>query len=60
MKKRSIGILFLGEVATGKGYYPVWPDIFSRKRNVEILLKWLTHRLPVLSDKVLIYLNGGE
>lgn len=44
-------------VATGDGYYLVWPDNSVRKQNVEILLKWLKLHVPVLPDEELIYLD---
>lgn len=47
-------------VATGEGYYLVWPENSARKQNVEILLKWLRQHTPLLPDAELIYLDDGE
>ena len=47
-------------VATGDGYYLVWPKNIIVKQNVEILLNWLNSHIPRLAEDNLIYLHTGE
>lgn len=47
-------------VATGDGYYLVWPENSAIKQNIETLLKWLKRHVPQIPEQNLIYLNTGE
>lgn len=53
-------IPFPEAVATGGGYYLVWPENSSIKRNVEMLLNWLTRYIPLLPKEDLIYHHNSE
>lgn len=55
-----LALPFNEAVATGDGYYLVWPENSVRVVNIEILLNWLKRHVPVLPDDGLIYLDADE
>lgn len=55
-----LSLPFPEAVATGDGYYLVWPENSVIKKNVEILLTWLSGHIPQLPDENLLYHDTGE
>ncbi|WP_285720782.1 MULTISPECIES: LysR substrate-binding domain-containing protein [unclassified Pantoea] len=55
-----LSLPFPEAVATGDGYYLVWPENSVIKKNVEILLTWLSSHIPQLPDENLLYHDTGE
>ncbi|WP_426607086.1 LysR substrate-binding domain-containing protein [Pantoea anthophila] len=55
-----LSLPFPEAVATGDGYYLVWPENSVIKRNVEILLTWLSGHTPQLPDKNIVYHDTGR
>ncbi|MEN4834425.1 LysR substrate-binding domain-containing protein [Pantoea vagans] len=55
-----LSLPFPEAVATGDGYYLVWPENSAIKKNVEILLTWLSGHIPQLPDENLLYHDTGE
>ncbi|MFC6377248.1 LysR substrate-binding domain-containing protein [Tatumella terrea] len=57
-----LSLPFPEAVATGDGYYLVWPENSVRSQNVELLLKWLKRHIPQPPDEDVIYLevSGSE
>lgn len=55
-----LALPFREAVATGDGYYLVWPENTSKKKNMVLLLDWLRNHVPELPDNELVYLEGNE
>lgn len=55
-----LSLPFPEAVATGDGYHLVWPENSVIKKNVEILLTWLSSHIPQLPDENLLYHDTGE
>jgi DNA-binding transcriptional LysR family regulator len=60
LKSGLLALPFPEAVATGDGYYLVWPENSPVKPNVEILLNWLNRHIPQLPEENLIYLKIDE
>jgi hypothetical protein len=60
LKSGLLALPFTEAVATGDGYYLVWPENSPVKQNVEILLNWLNRHIPQLPEENLKYLNIDE
>lgn len=60
VKSGLLALPFREAVATGDGYYLVWPENSVRVVNIEILLNWLKRHVPVLPNDGLIYLDADE
>ncbi|MFW0856492.1 LysR substrate-binding domain-containing protein [Cronobacter dublinensis] len=51
---------FREAIATGDGYYLVWPKNALRKKNIEILLNWLCDNIPASPAINIHYLDADN
>lgn len=54
-----LALPFSEAVATGEGYYLVWPWSSDKKNNINLLLGWLRLHVRGLPDNTLIYLKNS-
>ncbi|EPG9891714.1 TPA: LysR family transcriptional regulator [Klebsiella variicola] len=47
-------------VATGDGYYLVWPENSAITQNIEMLLNWFTRHIPQFPEDNLIYVSSHK
>ena len=52
-----LALPFKDAVATGEGYYLVWPKASTRLRNIELLYRWLKEAAPSASSADLNWLD---
>lgn len=52
-----LALPFKDAVATGEGYYLVWPKTSTRLRNIELLYRWLKKAAPCVSSADLNWLD---
>lgn len=50
-----LSLPFEEAVATGDGYYLVWPANSPRIKNIELLYDWLKKSAPTLPQRNLVY-----
>lgn len=54
-----LALPFSEAVATGEGYYLVWPRHSGKARHIELLLNWLKLHVPGLPDSTLKYVKNA-
>ena len=52
-----LALPFKDAVATGEGYYFVWPKASTRLRNIELLYRWLKESAPEADIAELLWLE---
>ena len=52
-----LALPFKQAVATGEGYYLVWPKASTRLRNIELLYRWLKEAAPEADMAELLWLE---
>ncbi|MFP1916644.1 LysR substrate-binding domain-containing protein [Lonsdalea quercina] len=55
-----LALPFREAIATGDGYYLVWPENSSKNKNIAFLLDWLKLNAPHLPKFELMYHDGHE
>ena len=55
-----LALPFKEAIATGDGYYIVWPKNSLRKKSIECLLDWLDLHAPVIPSLDIICLEYDE
>ncbi|STQ12053.1 transcriptional regulator [Enterobacter cloacae] len=55
-----LALPFKEAIATGDGYYIVWPKNSLRKKSIECLLDWLNLHAPVIPSLDIICLEYDE
>ncbi|TFB20126.1 LysR family transcriptional regulator [Lelliottia nimipressuralis] len=55
-----LALPFREAIATGDGYYIVWPKNSLRTQSIECLLTWLNFHTPVVPSLDIVYLDDDE
>lgn len=60
VKNGLLVLPFTEAVATGDGYYMVWPRNTRRKKNIDLLYYWLNDSAPTLPEQGLSFLSENR
>ncbi|ELY4322577.1 LysR substrate-binding domain-containing protein [Cronobacter turicensis] len=55
-----LALPFSEAVATGDGYYVVWPKNAARGKSIDLLLNWLSVHIPPLPSHDILYLYADK
>lgn len=55
-----LALPFREAVATGDGYYVVWPKNAARGKSIDLLLNWLSVHIPPLPSHDILYLYADK